>query len=45
VQLAIFNDFINAGYTKHQYLESALLVMIKTLSNYTNHVTNPELLD
>lgn len=34
--------FMDAGYTKQQYLESVLLVTIKTLSNYTNHVTHPK---
>lgn len=39
--------FYAAGFSKAQYLEAVLIVTIKTLSNYTNHVTlpaaNPEL--
>ena len=34
--------FYAAGFTKAQYLEAVLIVTIKTLSNYTNHVTLPE---
>ncbi len=34
--------FLNAGFTKQQILEVILVVSIKTLSNYINHLTNPE---
>jgi len=30
------------GFTKQQILEVILIVSIKTLSNYINHLTNPE---
>lgn len=36
------DDFIKAGFTKQQILEVMLVVSIKTLSNYINHLTNPE---
>ncbi|MFC1748237.1 carboxymuconolactone decarboxylase family protein [Pseudomonadota bacterium] len=35
-------EFMNAGFTKQQVIETVLIVSIKTLSNYINHVTNPE---
>ncbi len=35
--------FINAGYTQANVLEVILGVSVKTLSNYTSHVTNPPL--
>ncbi len=34
--------FLDAGFTKQQILEVILIVSIKTLSNYINHLTNPE---
>lgn len=34
--------FLKAGFTKQQIFESMLIVSIKTLSNYTNHLTLPE---
>ena len=34
--------FLNAGFTKQQILEVILIVSIKTLSNYINHLTKPE---
>ncbi len=34
--------FLKAGFSKQQILESMLVVSIKTLSNYTNHLTLPE---
>ncbi|HEX5337552.1 MAG TPA: carboxymuconolactone decarboxylase family protein [Gallionella sp.] len=34
--------FLNAGFTKQQILEVILIVSIKTLSNYINHLTHPE---
>ena len=36
------HSFIDAGFTKQQILEVILIVSIKTLSNYINHLTNPE---
>ncbi len=33
--------FLDAGFTKQQLMEVVLIVSIKTLSNYINHVTNP----
>lgn len=38
----IINDFLSAGFTKQQILEVMIIVSIKTLSNYTNHLTKPE---
>jgi len=34
--------FLTAGFTKQNILEVMLIVSIKTLSNYTNHLTLPE---
>lgn len=34
--------FLNAGFTKQQIFEVILIVSIKTLSNYINHLTHPE---
>lgn len=34
--------FLDAGFSKAQILEVILIVSIKTLSNYINHLTNPE---
>ena len=34
--------FIAAGFTKQNIFEVILIVSIKTLSNYTNHLTHPE---
>lgn len=34
--------FLNAGFNKKQILEVILIVTIKTLSNYINHLTHPE---
>ncbi len=34
--------FLDAGFTRQQILEVILVVTIKTLSNYTNHLTHPE---
>ena len=34
--------FLNSGFTKQNILEVMLIVAIKTLSNYTNHLTLPE---
>ena len=36
------DEFINAGFTKQQVFEVILVVTIKTLSNYSNHLTKPE---
>ena len=38
----IINEFISAGFTKQQVLEVMIIVSIKTLSNYINHLTEPE---
>ena len=35
--------FLNVGFTKQQIFEVLLIVSIKTLSNYINHLTNPEI--
>lgn len=35
--------FLDAGFEKPQILEVVLAVGVKTLSNYTNHVTDPPL--
>jgi uncharacterized peroxidase-related enzyme len=34
--------FLKAGFSKQQIFESMLVVSIKTLSNYINHITLPE---
>jgi alkylhydroperoxidase family enzyme len=34
--------FIDSGFTKQQVFEVILVVTIKTLSNYSNHLTKPE---
>ncbi len=34
--------FLDAGFSRQQLLEVVLIVSIKTLSNYINHITNPE---
>jgi len=39
---AEIQSFLNAGYTKQQIIEVILIVSIKTLSNYVNHLTHPE---
>ena len=39
---AAIQAFLEAGFTKQQILEVMLIVSIKTLSNYINHLTNPE---
>lgn len=36
------NAFLEAGFTKQQIFEVVLVVTIKTLSNYSNHLTRPE---
>ena len=35
-------SFLSAGYNQQQILEVILVVTIKTLSNYSNHFTQPE---
>jgi len=35
-------QFLEAGFTRQQIFELILAVSIKTLSNYTNHLTRPE---
>ena len=37
--------FISAGYSERQVLEIILAIAVKTLSNYSNHVCQPELDD
>lgn len=39
---AEIDAFLNAGFTKQQILEVILIVSIKTLSNYINHLTKPK---
>ena len=39
---AEINAFLSEGFTKQQILEVILIVSIKTLSNYINHLTQPE---
>ena len=39
---AEMDAFLNAGFTKQNIFEVVLIVSIKTLSNYINHMTNPE---
>ncbi|MGZ8984637.1 MAG: carboxymuconolactone decarboxylase family protein [Methylotenera sp.] len=34
--------FLDSGFTRQQILEVILIVSIKTLSNYINHLTHPE---
>ena len=34
--------FFESGFNREQYLELMLVVSVKTLSNYVNHVTKPE---
>ncbi len=36
------SEFLNAGFTKQQIFEVMIIVSIKTLSNYINHLTKPE---
>jgi len=36
------NEFIAAGFTRQAVLETVLIVSIKTLSNYINHITEPK---
>ncbi len=35
--------FLSAGFTKQQIFEVMIIVSIKTLSNYINHLTNTEI--
>jgi len=39
---AIMEEFFEAGFSRQQVLEVVLVVTIKTLSNYINHLTQPE---
>lgn len=41
VSEAVIQTFLDAGYTKQQIFELMLILAIKTLSNYTNHLTHP----
>ena len=36
------DSFFAAGFTKQQVFEVILIVTIKTLSNYSNHLTKPD---
>ncbi len=36
-------SFINAGYTKQNVLEVNLIIALKTISNYTNHLADTPL--
>ena len=38
-------SFLEIGFTKKQVLEIVLLLTVKVLSNYTNHIAKPELDD
>ena len=38
----ILQQFFDAGFTQQQVFELIVVVAIKTLSNYTNHLTLPE---
>jgi AhpD family alkylhydroperoxidase len=42
VEEAQINDFLAAGFTRQHFMELIVVVTIKTLSNYANHVTKPE---
>lgn len=35
--------FLELGFSKKQVLEIVLLLAVKVLSNYTNHIAKPEL--
>jgi uncharacterized peroxidase-related enzyme len=37
--------FLGAGYTEEQVLQVVLAIAVKTLSNYSNHLTHPEVDD
>ena len=37
------NEFLDSGFTKEQVFELNLIQSMKTLSNYSNHLTKPEL--
>lgn len=36
------DDFLDAGFNREQVYELIVVVSIKTLSNYSNHLTHPE---
>jgi len=36
------SEFLHAGFTKQQVFEVMIIVSIKTLSNYINHLTDPK---
>lgn len=38
----VIDSFLAAGFTRRQIFELIMVVSIKTLSNYTNHLTQPE---
>lgn len=35
--------FLNAGYSERQILEIILALAVKTMSNYSNHLFDPEI--
>ena len=37
------NDFLSVGYTKNHVLGVIAGIAVKTMSNYSNHITHPEL--
>ena len=39
---AAISQFLAAGFTRQQIFEVVLILSIKTLSNYSNHLTHPE---
>jgi alkylhydroperoxidase family enzyme len=39
------NEFVAAGYTRAQLLEVLVIVALKTISNYTNHLAKTPLDD
>jgi len=39
---AEIHAFLDAGFTRRQIFEVILIVSAKTLSNYTNHLAQPE---
>jgi uncharacterized peroxidase-related enzyme len=45
VSVEEFSTFINAGWTRQSALEVLLLVALKTLTNYTNHLADIDLDD
>ncbi len=42
VSEAVVDQFLASGFTKQQVFEVMVIVAIKTLSNYSNHISQPE---